>query len=64
MRKSILILLLLIVTSPAYAQDKTITICSYEWPPHHGTTLVNEGYTAQIIREIFEPRGYKVSKMF
>ncbi|MES9845538.1 MAG: transporter substrate-binding domain-containing protein [Candidatus Sedimenticola sp. PURPLELP] len=64
MKKSILILLLLIVTSPAYAQDKTITICSYEWPPHHGTTLVNEGYTAQIIREIFEPRGYKVSKMF
>ncbi len=64
MKKIVLALFLLIMTSLAYTQNKTITICSYEWPPHHGTTLVNEGYTAQIIAEIFEPRGYKINKMF
>ncbi|MES9960470.1 MAG: transporter substrate-binding domain-containing protein [Sedimenticola sp.] len=64
MRKIVLLAFVLMMAPLSYAEDKTITICSYEWPPHHGTNLVNEGYTAQIIKEIFEPQGYKVTKMF
>ncbi|WP_172838872.1 substrate-binding periplasmic protein [Solemya velesiana gill symbiont] len=64
MKRILFTILLLMVSILSYAQDKTITICSYEWPPHHGTTMMNEGYTAQIIREIFETRGYRVNKMF
>lgn len=64
MKNTLSILLLLAITSLAYAQEKSITICSFEWPPHHGAELKNGGYTAQIIREIFEPRGYRVEKLF
>ncbi len=64
MKTSIYLIILLTLSSFSHAGDKTITICSYEWPPHHGTTLPHEGYTADIIREIFEPQGYQVKKMF
>ncbi|MET0088014.1 MAG: transporter substrate-binding domain-containing protein [Sedimenticola sp.] len=64
MQKVVLFIFMLGMASIACAQEKTITICSYEWPPHHGTGLMNEGYTAQIITEIFEPRGYKIDKLF
>ncbi|MDX1294788.1 MAG: transporter substrate-binding domain-containing protein [Sulfurimonadaceae bacterium] len=59
-----LFILSTLITVATYAEDKTITICSYEWPPHHGTTLKDGGYTADIIKEIFEPQGYTVKKMF
>lgn len=52
------------MTSVSYGEEKTITICSFEWPPHHGTTLKNGGYTADIIRGVFEPQGYKINKLF
>ena len=39
------IVLLALVTISVYAKDKTISICSYEWPPHHGSTLKDGGYT-------------------
>ena len=64
MIKAALTIILLAMSSLCYGQDKTITICSYEWPPHHGPQLIDEGYTAEIIREIFEPQGYQVVKMF
>jgi len=64
MKKIIFIFLLTSMTSLAYADDKTITICSFEWPPHHGTTLTNGGYTAELIRGVFEPQGYKIVKKF
>jgi len=62
MKVSLLIILLLAMTFSAHG--KSITICSYEWPPHHGTELQDEGYTADIIRAIFEPQGYTVTKTF
>jgi polar amino acid transport system substrate-binding protein len=46
------------------AEDKHVTLCSYEWPPHHGKALKNQGYTAEIIKQIFEPQGYKIKKDF
>jgi len=64
MKKIIFIFLLTTMTSLAHADDKTITICSFEWLPHHGETLTNGGYTAELIREIFEPQGYKIEKKF
>lgn len=64
MKPAALTLIILLITSPAFGQDKTITICSYEWPPHHGTALKDGGYTADIIRAIFKPQGYKVTKWF
>ena len=64
MKKVAFIILLLAMVSSAHGKDKTITICSYEWPPHHGTELEDEGYTADLIRAIFEPQGYTVEKMF
>ena len=62
--KNVIFILLISISSLSYAKDKTITICSYEWLPHHGSSLKNGGYTADIIREIFEPQGYKVTKIF
>lgn len=64
MKNFIFAVLVILLTMSAYAKDKTITICSYEWPPHHGNTLKDGGYTADIIREIFEPQGYKIKKIF
>lgn len=64
MKNIVSIFILISIALSSYAKDKTITICSYEWPPHHGTSLKNCGYTADIIREIFEPQGYKVTKIF
>ena len=64
MRWSLLVVALLLMPSLSYANEKTITICSYEWPPHHGSELGDGGYTADIIREVFEPQGYKVEKLF
>ena len=46
------------------AEDKNVSLCSYEWPPHHGKSLKNGGYTAEIIKQIFEPQGYKIKKEF
>ena len=48
----------------SYAGNKNNSLCSYEWPPHHGKSLKNGGYTAEIIRQIFEPQGYNVKKNF
>jgi polar amino acid transport system substrate-binding protein len=64
MKKTVFIVIFLVMNTLAYGKDKTITICSYEWPPHHGAELKNEGYTADIIKAVFEPQGYKVNKMF
>ena len=51
---------LIVTPSFAHAEGKQISLCSYEWPPHHGKMLKNEGYTAEIIKQIFEPQGYKI----
>jgi len=64
MKIIVLILFFINMISVSYAEDKTITICSFEWPPHHGTKLKNGGYTADIIRGIFEPQGYKINTLF
>ncbi|MFC1749146.1 substrate-binding periplasmic protein [Pseudomonadota bacterium] len=64
MKKVVLFITLLAMSSLVCGKDKSITICSYEWPPHHGSQLKNEGYTADIIKEIFEPQGYTVNKLF
>lgn len=64
MKSLLLLFLFMSITSLSTAEEKTISICSFEWPPHHGTQLKNEGYTAEIIRNIFEPQGYKIKKIF
>ena len=64
MKKVVLVIIFLAMASPSFGKDKSVTICSFEWPPHHGKELHDEGYTADIIKEIFEPQGYKVKKMF
>ena len=57
-------LLLILAPGASLATDKNVSICSYEWPPHHGKALQNGGYTAEIIKQIFEPQGYKIKKDF
>ena len=64
MNKWAMVIVLLALASPSHAQEKSITICSYEWLPHHGIELKDEGYTADIIREVFEPQGYRIKKTF
>jgi len=64
MNRCALIIALLALAFPSHAEEKNITICSYEWLPHHGINLKDEGYTADIIREVFEPQGYQIKKMF
>ena len=60
----LLIFVIIFMSNHSYAGDKNISLCSYEWPPHHGKSLKNGGYTAEIIRQIFEPQGYNVKKNF
>jgi polar amino acid transport system substrate-binding protein len=63
--KTIVIALICILFSlSVHAEDKKISICSFDWPPHHSPKLINEGYTADIIKAIFEPQGYKITKTF
>jgi polar amino acid transport system substrate-binding protein len=64
MRKFIMLILTILFTMSLYAKDKTISICSFEWPPHHGTTLKDGGYTADLIKAIFKPQGYLIKKIF
>jgi len=59
-----LVIVMLAFAFPSQAEEKSITICSYEWLPHHGMDLKDEGYTADIIREVFEQQGYRIQKMF
>jgi len=63
-KKILFVTLLTVISSFAYAEDRTITICSYEWAPHHGKAMNNGGYTAEIIKAIFEPQGYQIEKLF
>ncbi|MDH3974212.1 MAG: transporter substrate-binding domain-containing protein [Deltaproteobacteria bacterium] len=62
--KKTIILLCILFSSIAGAEDKTISICSFEWPPHHGRTLKDGGYTADIIKAVFEPQGYIIKKEY
>ncbi|MCD4736177.1 MAG: transporter substrate-binding domain-containing protein [Bacteroidales bacterium] len=64
MKNTIIMILFIFSSVLAHAEDKTISICSFEWPPHHGTILKDEGYTADLIKAIFEPQGYKITKTF
>ncbi|MBT4286706.1 MAG: transporter substrate-binding domain-containing protein [Deltaproteobacteria bacterium] len=64
MKNFILLILTILFSISTYAENKTISICSFEWPPHHGTTLKDEGYTADLIKAIFEPQGYMIKKRF
>lgn len=57
-------LMFILITSFCYGEEKTISICSYEWLPHHGESLTKGGYTAELITEIFEPQGYTITKVF
>mgnify|MGYP001247861831 CR=1 FL=1 len=59
-----LVFSLIFAPGVTWAEDKNVSLCSYEWPPHHGKTLKNGGYTAEIIKQIFEPQGYKIKKEF
>jgi len=64
MNKSAIGIVLVLLAFSSVAQDKSISICSFEWLPHHGKALKDGGYTAEIIRQIFEPQGYRIEKKF
>ncbi len=44
--------------------NKIISIVSYDWVPFHSNSLPDGGFTADLIREIFEPQGYTIIKTF
>lgn len=56
--------LFILLVGSANAEDKSISICCFDWPPHHSPSLKNGGYTAEIIEAIFKPRGYTITKSF
>jgi polar amino acid transport system substrate-binding protein len=67
MNRPILLLIFfssILFSTPVVAENKTISICSFEWPPHHSATVKNGGYTAELIQAIFKPKGYKIKKKF
>ncbi len=59
---TLLALFSLIFTLPIQAQEKTVTLCGLDWPPHSSVQLKNNGYAMQIITEAFANTGYKVIK--
>lgn len=59
---ALLVLFGLIIALPTQAQEKTVTICGLEWPPHSSIKLKNNGYAMQIITEAFSKTGYEVIK--
>jgi len=55
------VLALLIMTCPAFAKNR-IVVVSDHWMPYNGTpNSSEEGYAVDILRAIFEPKGYVVA---
>ncbi len=53
-----LLLLLILICSPAQAQK--LTLAANEWHPFTGEDLINQGYASDVVREIFRLAGYDV----
>lgn len=45
-------------------KPKTLRFATLEWPPYISSALPDNGYMAQLLREIFLPAGYSVEIMY
>ncbi|MBB5019274.1 polar amino acid transport system substrate-binding protein [Chitinivorax tropicus] len=57
-------LLYMAAFSSGWADDKTITLTSLEWPPYTGQALQNQGASAAVAKAAFEAMGYKLKIEF
>lgn len=48
----------------AIDRENTILIATLDWQPYIGQDLKNYGYVYQLVKEIFEDKGYKVQIQF
>ena len=59
----IVLMILFFLVSKAYAMEK-IRIATLNWEPYIGQTITNEGFMAEVTREIFKRVGYKVEYIY
>ncbi len=60
MKKLIKILFLTLISLNSFAEDKLLTFASDPYCPWNCDDPVNKGIAVDILKAIFEPKGYKV----
>jgi polar amino acid transport system substrate-binding protein len=56
-----ILVILLLTTSFAFAQETRIRFTTLKWEPYYGPSLMNGGYFTDIVREAFKRVGYPIS---
>lgn len=54
------IALILLVTGPSYAQDRTVYLSTLDWQPYTGSKLPLGGATTEVIRAAFANADYQI----
>jgi polar amino acid transport system substrate-binding protein len=63
MKKVCLVVLLLLVATPALAAEKVV-LATLDWEPYIGQSMKDQGYVAAVVREAFKRGGYEVELQF
>jgi len=58
MKKALLVLFAVVLFSPVFAQDKTISLTSLEWPPYTSASLAEQGASSAVAVAAFKAMGY------
>ncbi len=56
----IMIFILLMGSNSIGAEERIVNLVTLEWPPYIASDLDNKGYLAEVVKEAFGRRGYKV----
>lgn len=59
-----LLFLLFLLSYQSHAEEKSIRVMFFDWPPYAGSNLPRGGYTVDIVTSVFQKAGYKVEYQF
>jgi polar amino acid transport system substrate-binding protein len=64
MKKFILTMSLIIISSLSYSADKVVYLTSLDWPPYSGKTLQEKGASVAVAKAAFKAMGYELKVDF
>lgn len=59
-----LLLVCMVLSSIAFADDRRVVLTTLEWPPYSGENLPGQGASVEIVRAAFAAMGYEVEFRF
>jgi len=62
--KSSFVLILILFTGSVHALEKSLSVCTLEWPPYFSEKLTDQGWGWKVAREALEPKGYTLHIKF